>query len=243
MIVINMSQSYRLYPLAVVLSIILVIYFIFTKTREALFGPLSKVPGPAITKWTNLPLKLAVLTGKRMYYIHNLHQKHGSIVRISPDELSFSDLSAVKDIYKVHGGFRKSSWYRRLIQVSEPNIFTMTDPKDHAERRRLFAQSFSSSWIKKVEGQVRDKVDLAISGMKREIKDQGSTDLLKWWTFLTTDVTGELSFGESFHMLELGKVCYDQTIECSTDRSLPSMNHKIHRADTTKTEKHIHPGS
>ena len=58
----------------------------------------------------------------------------------------------------------------------------------------------------KVEGQVYDKVYSAVSNMKREIKEQGSTDILKWWTFQATDVTGELSFGESFRMLELGKV-------------------------------------
>jgi hypothetical protein len=30
--------------------------------------------------------------------------------------------------------------------------------------------------------------------------------VLKWWTFFTTDVIGELTFGDSFRMLEQSKV-------------------------------------
>ena len=184
----------------------LVICFIATKAKNALSNPLNTVPGPTLAKWTNLRLKLAVLNGSRMQYIHDLHERYGHVVRISPNELSFSDLSAVKEIYRVHGLYRKSDWYTRAIPDPEPNLFTMIDFKAHAARRTLFAHSFSSGWLMKVEGQVYDKVYSAVSNMKREIKEQGSTDILKWWTFQATDVTGELSFGESFHMLELGKV-------------------------------------
>lgn len=31
-------------------------------------------------------------------------------------------------------------------------------------------------------------------------------DILKWWTLMATDVITQLSFGESFEMLEQGKV-------------------------------------
>jgi hypothetical protein len=31
-------------------------------------------------------------------------------------------------------------------------------------------------------------------------------DVFKWWLFMATDIIGELSFGESFRMLEAGKV-------------------------------------
>ncbi|KAG5976205.1 hypothetical protein E4U55_007458 [Claviceps digitariae] len=53
--------------------------------------------------------------------------------------------------------------------------------------------------------QISDHVDLAIQKMKEESKTQGVIDVFKWFLFLTTDVIGELSFGESFHMLEKGK--------------------------------------
>lgn len=42
--------------------------------------------------------------------------------------------------------------------------------------------------------------------MAEEIQDRGATDVFKWWLFMATDIIGELSFGESFRMLEAGKV-------------------------------------
>lgn len=33
-------------------------------------------------------------------------------------------------------------------------------------------------------------------------------DILKGWMFMATDVTAQLSFGDSFHMLEKGHVCH-----------------------------------
>jgi hypothetical protein len=42
--------------------------------------------------------------------------------------------------------------------------------------------------------------------MEEEFKTRGATDVYKWWMFMTTDIIGELSFGESFQMLESGEV-------------------------------------
>ena len=56
------------------------------------------------------------------------------------------------------------------------------------------------------EPTVDDKVRLCMTRMEEEMRSRGVADVYKWWTFLATDVIGELSFGESFRMLELGKV-------------------------------------
>ncbi|TKA71971.1 hypothetical protein B0A49_05334 [Cryomyces minteri] len=48
---------------------------------------------------------------------------------------------------------------------------------------------------------VRQRVDLAVAKIKRDA-EQGSADVLKWFTFMATDVSGELSFGRSFEMLQ-----------------------------------------
>jgi hypothetical protein len=41
-------------------------------------------------------------------------------------------------------------------------------------------------------------------------------NVLKWWTLMATDVITQLSFGESFEMLEQGKV--RNIIKCAVDR-------------------------
>lgn len=47
------------------------------KAKVAIFSDLRKVPGPWYAPWTNLVLKLHVVKGTRLRYIHALHTKHG----------------------------------------------------------------------------------------------------------------------------------------------------------------------
>jgi cytochrome P450 len=84
----------------------------------------------------------------------------------------------------------------------------MRDPKMHAARRKLFARAFSKSELRSQwEGVVREKVKLAVEKMRGELRGtDGRCDVLKWWTFLATDVSGHLMFGESFDMLSVGMV-------------------------------------
>lgn len=44
---------------------------------RAFRGPLCHVPGPTISKWTNLRLQIAVLSGERVRYVHSLHEVYG----------------------------------------------------------------------------------------------------------------------------------------------------------------------
>ena len=53
---------------------------------------------------------------------------------------------------------------------------------------------------------MKARVELAIQKMTAEVKSRGCMDVLKWWLFMATDIIGELSFGDSFRMLEIGKV-------------------------------------
>lgn len=55
---------------------------------------------------------------------------------------------------------------------------------------------------------VRSKAEVAIRKFGEELERNGSADILKWFFFLATDVSGHLIFGQSFGTLEEGKVSY-----------------------------------
>lgn len=83
----------------------------------------------------------------------------------------------------------------------------MQDVKKHAQRRKLFARPFSKSVIRgSWEPVVKEKVQLFVSQIRNELQTTGVCDILKWSTFLATDVSGHLMFGESFNMLGHGQV-------------------------------------
>ena len=64
----------------------------------------------------------------------------------------------------------------------------------------------SEASIRQLEPIVADKVRLCVEQMANEARQRGCLDAFKWWCFLATDTIGELSFGESFRMLEKGEV-------------------------------------
>lgn len=57
-----------------------------------------------------------------------------------------------------------------------------------------------------LEPVISRRMHLAIDRIDEEMKDRGVVDVLKWWLFMATDIIGELSFGESFRILEAGEV-------------------------------------
>ena len=148
----------------------------------------------------------------------------GPIVRISPHELSVADISASRAIYKVGGSFLKSEWYNAFTANQKVhNLFSMTDSYQHGHHRRLLAHNYSERWVSNLEPYIQRNVKLAISRMADEARERGFCDVFKWFTFMVsiatpqadanptnvtkaTDVIGEASFGESFRMLETGKV-------------------------------------
>ncbi|KAF1350640.1 sterigmatocystin biosynthesis P450 monooxygenase [Delphinella strobiligena] len=169
--------------------------------KQAHFSDLRNIPGPYHARWTRLGLKLQIMQGRRTQYIHALHLNYGPFVRIAPNEVSVADLDAFRTIHRIGGGFLKSGWYTSFVGDVPPGIFSMIDPKQHAQRRRLLAQGFSKSNILNYEQVVREKVDLAVSKIERDAKI-GGADILKWFTYMATDVIGHLNFGKSFEMLE-----------------------------------------
>lgn len=80
------------------------------------------------------------------------------------------------------------------------------DPEFHHRHRRLLAGPLSESSLKYMIPQVDARVKLAIERIGEEMESRGAADVFKWWRFMTTDVIGELTFGDSFRMLELGHV-------------------------------------
>src|SRR3569833_4197216 len=140
------------------------------------------------------------------HYVDALHRRYGPIVRISPGEGAIADVDACAQIHKIGSGFLKSAWYDSTTGGREPGIFAMRDPQQHAARRRLFARAFSNSALQRNwEPDVRQTVKAAVSKIKEDAI-AGEADAMKWWTLMATDITAHLAFGESFAMLELGKV-------------------------------------
>lgn len=127
-------------------------------------------------------------------------------MRVGPKEVCFSDASAFRQIYNIKETFVKSPLYETITDSPAPSIFSTADVELHRRHRRLLAPGLSETSVSQMCPSVHSKVLLAVQRMKEETEERGAADIYKWWTFLTSEITGELTFGQSFRILEEGKV-------------------------------------
>lgn len=108
-------------------AILLVGYLV----ARGIVSRISKVPGPWYTRYTSLWIKYQEFTANRRESIHALHEKYGPVVRLGPNEVSFTSLDAIKEIYSSGGsGYDKTEFYTlfrqfkiRYVTHSDSNIF------------------------------------------------------------------------------------------------------------------------
>ena len=71
---------------------------------------LRTIPGPFLAKFTSLWRLYCTRNGVMNEKILELHQKHGTLVRLSPHWVSISDARMVENIYGMKANFTKVSW-------------------------------------------------------------------------------------------------------------------------------------
>lgn len=127
-------------------------------------------------------------------------------MRISPEQADICDLDALAKMGRAE--FHKTAYYKTMT-IDEDNIFNTGDPSSHRRQRRLLSAPLSETGLKSVVGIVDGKVKLALRRIDEEMRvgrGDGVADVFKWAGFMATDIIAELTFGESFQMLEEGRV-------------------------------------
>ncbi|TGJ78464.1 hypothetical protein E0Z10_g10302 [Xylaria hypoxylon] len=192
--------------LAVTLSI--VIYYTIQSVQLLFFHPLSKYPGPKLAAISDLWWVWGLSTERLPFIIRDLHKKHGDVVRVGPNDLSFATVEAYQDIHghvsKGKARFLKTEFYDN--DDPTPRITGARDPEVHARQRKALSHAFSAKSLREQEEIVQKYVD-GFMGQLTRIGQNGKKALNMSETFnwLTFDVIGDLAFGESFGGIEKGE--------------------------------------
>ncbi len=101
--------------LIIVFSVFLIVLFYRCLLFPVFLSPLSRIPNAHFTSsFSPLWILWKRYRGKENRSIFTAHQRHGSIVRLGPTELSVNCVdNGIKTIYG--GGFEKSHWYTNLF--------------------------------------------------------------------------------------------------------------------------------
>ncbi|RJE27118.1 Cytochrome p450 [Aspergillus sclerotialis] len=171
------------------------------------FHPLSKYPGPKLAAVTQLWYAYHWMAGRYPFDIEEVHQKFGDVVRIAPNELSFSTAQSFQDIYghatsKDHKTFIKGTFYEH--PQPEPGIVAERNPEKHRETRKLLSHGFSARALKAQESIIHEYTDLFISQLKKHGTENG-LNMREWFNYLSFDIIGELAFAEPFGAIKSAK--------------------------------------
>ncbi|KAK6523085.1 hypothetical protein TWF694_005983 [Orbilia ellipsospora] len=188
----------RLFSLA---GAAVIIYFISSAIYEIYFSPLAKIPGPWYIRVSRFWLISRVATARVATDIESLHEHYGPYVRIGPNEVSISDIESVKKIHSVHDPYLKSRLYKKLGNGLS-SLFFIVDPEAYKHRRMAYGNAFSKSNLSLMEPVVRKYVNTCVRKIKQDIDNKGITDMMKWIQAMSTDIIGEISYGQELGMLE-----------------------------------------
>lgn len=132
----------------------------------------------------------------------------GPYVRIAPEEVHTADFEAFRTIHRVGSDWDKGKFYKGQVpsQTTDENsgVFGTRSNQKASHRRRLFQAAGTKKVAIEWEPEIKALATLMVQKIKNELKEHGSSDVMKWLTFYTSDVVGSLAFGHSFHHIENG---------------------------------------
>ena len=136
-----------------------------------------------------------------------LHAKHGSVVRLGPNVLSFSDPKAMKTIYGLNKGFIKSDFY--VVQQSVvkghslASLFSTTNNDFHAQFRRCVNAAFAMSALVQYEPFVDNTTKLFLEQTEKLFAgNKEGCDFGRWLQFYAFDVIGEITYSKRHGFVE-----------------------------------------
>lgn len=150
---------------------------------NAFFHQLSVYPGPRSWAATSWPFHLSNIKGRLSHDLSILHNCYGPVVRIAPNELSYTTGQAWKDIY----GHRQGKEEMPKIRLPPPDgghSIVTANREDHSRHRRLLAHAFSEKALREQEPFFQEYVDLLMRRLRQHAAS-GPIDIVQWWNFTT----------------------------------------------------------
>lgn len=131
--------------------------------------------------------------------------RYGPLIRIAPNELSYSKPDGVPVIYRLSKPLEKTDWYwawKGAGLKSQIDMFTITNEKKHTAYRRVVGTVYSLSNILKNEKKMDENVQLLLDRLDGFVERKEEVDLGLWLEMYAYDNIGSVFFGKPFGFLE-----------------------------------------
>lgn len=190
--------------------------FVYLKDEK----DLRRFPAPSVAGISNWWMFYVQYQTSRSKHVHAAHDRLGSVVRIQPNHVSFSDPGAIADIYSFQSGMMKDEFYETFSGndfrgINEHSITNTRDRLVHARKRKLLSSSFAHKNIAHMDSVMHEVLVSLVAAFDKICSDgppnypdapkPAFINLYKWVNLFTYDAIGEIAFGKTFSFLETGE--------------------------------------
>ncbi|CAG7919697.1 unnamed protein product [Penicillium olsonii] len=143
--------------------------------------PLASYPGPIFWSVSRVPYAAAYARGHLHLRIKDLHDQYGDVVRVAPDELSFRNDQAWKDIHGHSRNFPKDIRFYHVSKNKAPSVVVAPD-EIHSRQKKAILRVFSEPALKSHETILRPFVDTLIQRLSENAasKPDSFADMTVW---------------------------------------------------------------
>lgn len=189
-----MSQHTAPYAL---LCLLLLCIGIVTRGYQS-FSRLQHVPGPVIYALTRFRLAYDAWHAHSIHSIRALHQEYGSVVRVSPTQVSFNSLPALRTIYGAGSGFERTSFYKMFDVYGTPNLFTFESSLEHRNRKKMISHIYSNQ--KLMEERSIDMVKRKVQGFLNMLQTEPNLacEIFTSLHYFSFDAISEFVYGSEY---------------------------------------------
>ncbi|EXJ87189.1 hypothetical protein A1O3_04148 [Capronia epimyces CBS 606.96] len=202
----NLSPPVALALFPVALTGLIITYYVSLAFYNIWFHPLRHYPGPVLNAATRLTWSFQVISGRSQFTLSKLHDKYGEVVRIGPNELSYTTSKVWKDIYQSRPGkpqFQKDPLHYQKHDKT-PSLHVSSDA-DHTRMRRMIAHAFSDKALREQEPIMKQYSDTLIRRLHEVTASGEAINIKQWYQWTLFDLFGDLCFNQPFGCLEAGK--------------------------------------
>jgi Cytochrome P450 len=136
------GQGGTIFALIAVFSLVGIFLRRWPKERH-----LWQIPGPRLYAISSIPLALNAWDARSIHTIHQLHKRYGPVVRVTPTQISFNSLSALRTIYGAGSPFERTDFYKMFDVYGRPNLFTFASGQQHRDRKKLLSHMYANQTV------------------------------------------------------------------------------------------------
>ncbi|PVH93274.1 benzoate 4-monooxygenase [Periconia macrospinosa] len=182
-----------------------VVYLVLSVVWNLFFHPLRRFPGPLLARASTIWYRIAGFQANKAHWIHAAHSRYGPVIRVAPNELSFADPAAVRQVYTSKEFVKAETFYRAKTIYHENHVFSIRNIEDHHSRRRLLNKGFSLAALTDFESSLSIKIRTLLDQWAMRTRENPTIEVYPWLYYLSFDTIYHLLFGVDPECVKTGQ--------------------------------------